>query len=113
MNKVSDIREVCGDYAIDIKWGHDEYTLFFNSRRNAETVKKCIEVDDSIPNVATAVDFVEVVHCKDCKYGSEYKIGSTVRYRCLGRWDDSIGRIVDVKPTDFCSYWEKRKHGDK
>lgn len=70
MSKVSDIRDICGDYAIDIKYheGQKEaITLFFNSRRNAETVKRCIEVDDSVPNVATVVDFVEVVRCKDCK----------------------------------------------
>lgn len=73
MSKVSDISEVYGDYAIDVEYGVGNVVrLFFNSYRNARTVKRCIEVDDSIPNVATAVDFVEVVRCKDCKYWKPY-----------------------------------------
>ena len=69
MSKVSEIRDVCGDYAIDIEYSKDfTFTMYFNSRRNATTVKRCVEVDDSVPNVATAVDFVEVVRCKDCKH---------------------------------------------
>ncbi len=69
MSKCSEIREVCGDYALDVEYSKDlTFTMFFNSRRNAETVKRCIEVDDSVPNAATAVDFVEVVRCRDCKH---------------------------------------------
>lgn len=69
MSWVSEIKEICGDYYIDIKYHEDQkeaITLFFNSHRNAETVKRCIELDDIVPNAATAVDFVEVVRCKDC-----------------------------------------------
>ena len=69
MSKCSEIRDFCGDYAFKVKYSEDnEFTMFFNSRRNAETVKRCIEVDDSVPNVATPVDFVEVVRCKDCAH---------------------------------------------
>lgn len=103
MSKVSEIREVCGDYALDVEYSKDfTFTMFFNSRRNAETVKRCIEVDDSVPNVATAVDFVEVVRCKDCKF---YKAAS-----------DKCGNCYKVTyishPDDFCSRGE-RKDGDE
>ena len=59
---VAEIREICGDYAIDIKHGvlnKEALTLYFNSRKNAEMVKYIIEVDSSVPNVATVADVVE------------------------------------------------------
>lgn len=102
MSCVSEIRDICGDYAIDIKYyeGQKEaITLYFNSRRNAETVKRCIEVDDSVPNVATAVDFVEVVRCKDCKY--------LMFSDCYG--ECAKGRLGIVNPDDYCSYGERSK----
>ena len=72
MSKCTEIREICGDYAFDVEYSEDnKFTMFFNSLRNAQTVKRCIEVDDSVPNVATAVDFVEVVRCKDCALHEE------------------------------------------
>lgn len=81
MSKCSEIRDICGDYAFDVEYSEDnKFTMFFNSRRNAETVKRCIEVDDSVPNVATAVDFVEVVRCKDCANGQRCNI--TGSYQC-------------------------------
>ena len=62
--------------------------LLFNSRRNAETVKRCLEVDGSIPNVATPVDFVEVVRCKDCAY-----------------FDKDAGKCGDIdEPCGYCRY---------
>jgi hypothetical protein len=100
MSKVSEIREICGDYAFDVEYyeGH-KFTMFFNSRRNAETVKRCIEVDDSVPNAATAVDFVEVVRCKDCAHyhemkGFDYK-GRKARY-CV--WHSALR-----DENDYCS----------
>ena len=100
MSFVSDIRDICGDYAIDIKYSgadsKEAITLFFNSRRNAETVKRVIEADDSVPNVATAVDFVEVVRCKDCGHkGSAF---------CMA------GDFPLTKENEncFCSYGERR-----
>lgn len=72
MKRCSEIREICGDWAFDIIYDDDEsYMLLFNSRRNAMTVKRCLEVDWSIPNAATPVDFVEVVRCRNCKYFSK------------------------------------------
>lgn len=96
MSKVSDISEVCGDYAFEVEYGVGNVVkLFFNSYRNARTVKRCIEVDDSIPNVATAVDFVEVVRCKDCKYYGQFS--------CT---HPSITHICDE--SDYCGYGERK-----
>ncbi|MBR2388263.1 MAG: hypothetical protein IKB02_05790 [Clostridia bacterium] len=107
MSKVSEIREVCGDYALDVEYSKDfTFTMFFNSRRNAETVKRCIEVDDSVPNVATAVDFVEVVRCKDCKHWK----------RNVGFADSPNGHCfcheIDTNGFDFCSYGERSEGND-
>lgn len=44
------IREVCGGYALDIPFADGSVnTIYFNSKRNAETVKHIIEIDDSNP----------------------------------------------------------------
>ena len=105
MSFVSDIRDFCGDYAIDIKYtenSEDVITLFFNSRRNAKTVKRVIEADDSVPNVATAVDFVEVVRCKDCKLRDTEACPMMV-------WDVSGILMGDTEDNDFCSYGERRE----
>lgn len=104
MSKVLDIREVCGDYALDVEYSSDyTFTMFFNSRRNAETVKRCIEVDDSVPNVATAVDFVEVVRCKDCKHRNP--MGGEYVFKCLR---DNLHHLR----TDYCSYGERKDENE-
>lgn len=109
MSWVSEVQYICGDYMIDIKHYKDQkeaITLFFNSSRNAETVKRCLEVDDSVPNVATAVDFVEVVRCKNCKhsYGDEYGIQCT-QY-CI---DDGMGGAdMKVDEEGFCHLGERK-----
>jgi hypothetical protein len=110
MSWVSEVKEICGDYCIDIKY-HEEQTeaitLFFNSCRNAETVKRCIEDDDSIPNVATAVDFVEVVRCSECKYATEVEyMGCACKNEKTPWCNDEFE--VYMNPTDFCSYGERR-----
>lgn len=57
------IRDVCGDYALDIpNYNGSNFTLYFNSKRNAETVKHIIEVDGSKPNEATVCDMQEIKH---------------------------------------------------
>ncbi len=101
------IRDFMGDYALDVEpFTGCKVTLYFNSHRNAETVKRCIEVDDSVPNAATAVDFVEVVRCKDCKY--LLLINSPGIYAKCRMTD------LEFKPFDidtrkhFCSYGERR-----
>ena len=104
MSKVSDICEICGDYAFDVEYSEDnKFTMFFNSYRNAKTVKRCIEVDDSVPNVATAVDFVEVVRCKDCI--KRNTPDCAMRYecsRCGGQWSWETD-------YSYCSYGERRE----
>ena len=107
MSKCSEIRDFCGDYAFDVEYSEDnEFTMFFNSRRNAETVKRCIEVDDSVPNVATAVDFVEVVRCKDCIHSI-----SVGKNTCFCRNMDSPWMNdefeVYMNANDYCSYGER------
>lgn len=110
MSKVSEIREICGDYAIDIDYSKDfTFTMYFNSRRNAETVKRCVELDDSVPNVATAVDFVEVVRCKDCKFwGLPHANDIEKSHYCCrdNMWCMPL-RFAD----DYCSYGERSKNG--
>ena len=50
------IREVSGDYALDIPFADGSVnTIYFNSKRNAETVKHIIEVDGYFGDV-TDVD---------------------------------------------------------
>jgi hypothetical protein len=92
-----EIRDFMGDYALDIPMGdRSVYTIYFNSRRNAETVKRIMEVDDSKPNAATVCDMVEVVRCKDCKHRNPNG------WKCLrdNLWHDM---------NDFCSYGERKE----
>lgn len=106
MSWVSEIKEICGDYYIDIKYYEKQkeaITLFFNSHRNAETVKRCIELDDSIPNAATAADFVEVVRCKDCIHKVVTDNGKYNPYNIVCNFHESDG----FDESDFCSYGEK------
>ena len=57
------IRDICGDYALDIPFADGSVnTIYFNSKRNAETVKRIIEVDGSKPNEATVCDMQEIKH---------------------------------------------------
>lgn len=57
------IREVCGDYALDIPFADGSVnTIYFNSKRNAETVKHIIEVDGSNSNNATECEMEEIKH---------------------------------------------------
>ncbi len=95
------IREICGDYALDIEYnGNKVFSLFFNSYRNALTVKRILEVDVSVPNVATVADFVEVVRCKDC--GMSRKTEDE-RYLFCMQFADTVGSRA------FCSYGKKKE----
>lgn len=94
-----EIRDFCGDYALDIPMGEGcVHTICFNSHRNAETVKRIMEVDDSIPNAATVCDMVEVVRCRDCKffeYGDYCSEGKMEHSRC--------------RENDYCSYGARKE----
>lgn len=105
MSKVLEIREICGDYALDVEYSKDyTFTMFFNSRRNAETVKRCIEVDDSVPNAATAVDFVEVVRCSACEYSKLDENGNMWCMFCNGGG-------IRTMPHGYCWCGRRRENG--
>lgn len=113
MSKCTDIREICGDYAFDVEYHADNvFTMFFNSRRNAETVKRCIEIDDSVPNVATAVDFVEVVRCKDCKFNvANMEIDENDGTDYSGKDIVCSYFMTDgMEENDYCSRGERREN---
>lgn len=98
-----EVREICGDWALEIFQYPEPQkptTVFLNSRQNALNVKRIVEVDDSIPNVATVCDMQEVVRCKDCKYYQDNN-GDYPHREC--RW------CADETPNedDFCSYGER------
>lgn len=95
-----EIRDFMGDYALDIPMGdRSVYTIYFNSRRNAETVKRIMEVDDSVPNAATVCDMVEVVRCNGCKNGETAEDGAVVC--CI---------VGDFRNPDFfCGYGERKE----
>ena len=98
------IRDFMGDYALDIPIGdRSVHTIYFNSRRNAETVKRIMEVDDSVPNAATVCDVVEVVRCKDCVHC--VYIDAADIYRCDRRGYYS----EEVKPSDYRSRGERKE----
>lgn len=59
------IRDICGDYALDIPdYNGSNFTLYFNSKKNAENVKRIIEIDGGKPNEATVCDMQEIKHGK-------------------------------------------------
>lgn len=79
------IREFCGDYALDIPYADGSVnTIYFNSKRNAETVKHIIEVDGSKPNEATVCEMEEVKHGKwefvATAVGAEYSCSECGNY---------------------------------
>ena len=99
-----EIRDFMGDYALDIPMGEGcVHTIYFNSRRNAEMVKRIMEVDDSVPNAATVCDVVEVVRCKDCKHWG----GETFGYICK-EWSGMTFRNY-TKPDHYCSRGERKE----
>lgn len=95
--------EICGDYALDIEYSDKtSHTLYFNSKRNADTVKKIIEIDSSVPNEATVADVVEVVRCKDCKYYQDNN-GGYPHEMCKWRENET------PDPDDYCSCGERKE----
>ena len=90
------IREVCGDYALDIPFADGSVnTIYFNSKRNAETVKHIIEVDGSKPNEATVCDMREIKHGKWVSTGNalgytEYHCSECDNYLFLDSKDDEL-----------------------
>ena len=102
MNKCTPIKDFLGDYAFDVEYAPGyKFTLYFNSRKNAETVKRCIEVDDSIPNAATPVDFVEVVRCKNCAHSIITGDRIMCRLNATYKYGEWLG-LTAVNPAHYC-----------
>ena len=109
MSKCSEIRDFLGDYAFEVEYSEDnKFTMFFNSERNARTVKRCIELDDSVPNVATAVDFVEVVRCKNCVHGQRNNFPGHLRGRYICEYHQDYAPLFSS--DHYCSYGERREN---
>ena len=70
-----------------------------------EMVKRILEIDGSVPNVATVADFVEVVRCKNCKHSPN--IGTLTKGM---RWCRRFRN--EIHPNDFCSYGQRRTEND-
>lgn len=98
-----EIREICGDWALDIM-ADEKVTIYFNSRQNALNVKRILEVDDSIPNAATVCDMKEVVKCKECIYFQDRHIelpdGSKRSYK---KGEDSVPISVGINIGSYCT----------
>ena len=101
------IREFRGDYALDIPMGEGcVHTIYFNSRRNAEMVKRIMEVDDRVPNAATVCDMVEVVRCKDCAWSRMIVVNGKPEYYCKC-WNP--GNVIHVDARGFCMWGERKE----
>ena len=96
-----EVREICGDWALDINnFNGGKITIYFNSRQNALNVKRILEVDASIPNAATVCDMQEVVRCKDCRLATEDIM--------IGGWYHCRNNGMMHKPDVFCSYGKRK-----
>lgn len=60
----------------------------------------CNNVEELCENFKNKADFAEVVRCKDCKFKKLMSDGTT--YACLKQQ-------AYRKPTDFCSYGERKE----
>lgn len=123
--KCGEIRDICGDYALDIQYPKETITLYFNSLQNALNVKKIIEIDDSIPNMSTVCDMQEVVRCKDCVnfqkrsnngnigIGSHCKRVDSVTVHGYRDGEPSVDEtLLWMNENGFCSYGKRRKNDE-
>lgn len=91
------IRDICGDYALDIPFADGSVnTIYFNSKRNVETVKHIIEVDGSKPNHATVCEMEEIRHGKWEEIRDAYG-------QLEGWFHIECGREVKIK-ENYCPY---------
>lgn len=102
MEKELKIRDFCGDYALDIPdYNGSNFTLYFNSKRNAENVKRIIETDGSKPNEATVCDMQEIKHAKWNKVHEHIILADGA----VKEWDNffcSNCEGVSDCPTKYC-----------
>jgi hypothetical protein len=81
--------------------------------RNAETspeLRGARKIIDRIENAPTA-DVVEVVRCKDCKYYTDTITETRCDHPELDYDVECYDQWINTKPTDFCSYGERKEQG--
>ena len=66
--------------------------------------KELYDIIDRIESQPTA-DVVEVVRCKDCKYGTRLKDGGVTCRRVEG--------LLMIHPDDYCSYGRREECSSK
>lgn len=90
------IRDACGDYALDIPFADGSVkTIYFNSKRNAETVKHIIEVDGSKLNEATVREMEEIMHGK--------KMTNFEKIKSMSK-EQMTHFVLDALNNDVCDY---------
>ncbi|MBO5955752.1 MAG: hypothetical protein J6Q10_03010 [Clostridia bacterium] len=103
-----EIKDVVCDYGI---YEDGELILILDSAHNAHLVKRILEIEQSVPNIATPADFVEVVRCKDCKWYQESRILPPNKF-CFRLKHPVEDRQIgyNFSPDDFCSYGERKEN---
>lgn len=98
------IRDNCGDYALDIPFADGSVnTIYFNSKRNAENVKRIIKIDGSNPNEATVCDMQKIKHSKWEEIRDAYgQLEGWIHTEC--------GREVKIK-ENYCPYCGAKMDG--
>ena len=87
-----EIKYVVCDYGL---YEDGKLKLILGSEKNAHIIKRILEIDGSVLNVATDANVVEVVRCKDCIHCNQKPY---TRCRRDNLWHDG---------DDFCSYGER------
>lgn len=105
--KTMEIREVCGEYAIDLLLDHGStFTIYFKSQQNALNVKQIIDADNGALNAA---EYTRVVHGKikwvnrpiHAQYAAvKDEHGET---KCVKLHD-----TIEYNPVGYCSECRKR-----
>lgn len=114
------IREICGDWALDIPFPGSVVTIFFNSRTNAELVKKILIHEDAHPG--EAVPFMQDYFPDTTKTvsltleqlremdGKPVWVETGNKFSDWGKVDFKRGRIWTFGTED--EWWDFRYYGD-
>ena len=100
-----EIKDVVCDYGI---YEDGKLKLILNSAHNAHLVKRILEIDQSVPNVATPADFVEVCRCKDCKRCDKYSPVKPIDEEATDAYFCKVWERY-TEPANFCSYGERKE----
>ena len=85
----------CGALMIGMTYGH--LCPLCGYRVPAQTITT---------TTGTSVEYVPVIHCKDCKYYKRVKGLPKRKYCHVLKEREWI--VVDTEPDDFCSYGERK-----